>query len=107
MKNSVLKYLLCLNTLVLVLSLKKDGDNVYLLNADNLEKSVEFLDSLLVVFYSPNCQSCRDFETMLPKIGKFVQFIQCLKTTQKSLIFANHVNSQNLWLCFVGPYEFF
>ena len=34
MKNSVLKYLLCLNTLVL--SLKKDGDNVYLLNADNL-----------------------------------------------------------------------
>ena len=83
MKNSVLKYLLCLNTLVLVLSLKKDGDNVYLLNADNLEKSVEFLDSLLVVFYSPNCQSCRDFETMLPKIGKFVQFTQCLKTTPK------------------------
>ena len=62
---------LCLLFLGICESLKTDGSNVYLLNLANLEVSVKNLDSLLVVFYSPKCQSCRALEDILPKIGKY------------------------------------
>lgn len=49
-------------------SFKKDKNDVYLLHQNNIEEAIKRLDSLLVVFYSPKCQSCRQIESDLPKL---------------------------------------
>ena len=51
--------------------LEKDSSEIYILNSENIDYAVKTLDSLLVVFYSPKCQSCLELQALLPKVGKY------------------------------------
>ena len=52
--------------------LPRDPYGVYLLDQDSIELGIKELDSVLIVFYSPRCHSCRHVET---ELGKVVQIV--------------------------------
>ena len=52
--------------------LKPDKNGVFQISEDqeSIEHAIKTLDSVLVTFYSPKCQSCLEAETELNKVCK-------------------------------------
>ena len=56
----------------LAVKVKPNNDGVYVLTESSLEKTIQSLDSVLVLFYSPKCQSCHQAESQLAKIVQLI-----------------------------------
>ena len=49
-------------------TVRPDKYGVYLLDKENIDSGIRDLDSVLVVFYSPQCYSCKNLESELKKV---------------------------------------